>query len=175
VRTIEFEEIEKIEIGNAIGFVGTVWLDSKADQFYILPVVEDLPVDMENVAIFNFSDSEKIRFLNQAWLLESSRYSDFKNKAVKTALYRSQSSIHPSLRWRVFRRDNFACCYCGYNQGELTFDHYLPKALGGFTTEENGRTACRLCNRAKGDLEPEQWENSLKLEKIRAIRKKEQK
>jgi 5-methylcytosine-specific restriction endonuclease McrA len=84
----------------------------------------------------------KYRFINQAKLLESRKYTGYKDKATKVALYRLQSSIDPATRWKVFRRDNFTCQYCGYVNGEMTYDHYIPISLGGSTTIENGRTAC---------------------------------
>jgi hypothetical protein len=61
LKTIDFKEIETVEVGNDIGFVGTVWLDNAKEQYYILPCVEDLPVDdNDNIALFSFSDAEKI-------------------------------------------------------------------------------------------------------------------
>ena len=63
-------------------------------------------------------------------------------------------SEYPSFtRFNVFLRDRFTCLYCG-NRKNLTFDHVLPKSLGGQTTWENVATACSPCNVKKGGKMP---------------------
>jgi len=53
-------------------------------------------------------------------------------------------------RFNVFLRDRFACQYCGTADDDLTFDHVVPRSLGGTTTWENVVAACSGCNLAKG-------------------------
>jgi 5-methylcytosine-specific restriction endonuclease McrA len=61
-------------------------------------------------------------------------------------------------RANVFSRDNYQCQYCARHAGmfhrlkvsDLTFDHVLPRALGGETSWENIVTACKACNGKKG-------------------------
>jgi 5-methylcytosine-specific restriction endonuclease McrA len=61
-----------------------------------------------------------------------------------------RESIPEEVRRRVFRRDGGRCAACG--SGELLqFDHVIPVALGGASTEENLQLLCAPCNRAKGD------------------------
>ncbi len=52
-------------------------------------------------------------------------------------------------RFNLFLRDGFTCQYCG-DQGQMTFDHVVPRARGGQTTWENVVAACGPCNLAKG-------------------------
>ena len=52
-------------------------------------------------------------------------------------------------RFNLFLRDEFACQYCGAKH-DLTFDHVLPRALGGVTSWENVVAACAPCNLKKG-------------------------
>ncbi len=54
-------------------------------------------------------------------------------------------------RFNLFLRDEFRCQYCGSN-GELTFDHVVPRSRGGRTTWENVVAACGRCNLRKGHL-----------------------
>ena len=56
-------------------------------------------------------------------------------------------------RANIFKRDHFACQYCGEKPGteELTIDHVIPKALGGKTSWENCVVACVDCNSKKAD------------------------
>ena len=55
-------------------------------------------------------------------------------------------------RFNVFLRDNFACQYCHekFSANELTFDHLIPKCIGGKTTWRNVVSACTPCNVIKG-------------------------
>ena len=61
-------------------------------------------------------------------------------------------------RQNVYLRDGGKCQYCGraVRRTELTYDHVLPRALGGRTTWENIVTACVACNQMKGGRTPEQ-------------------
>ena len=52
-------------------------------------------------------------------------------------------------RFNLFLRDEFTCQYCGTN-GDLTFDHVVPRASGGVTSWENVVAACSPCNLRKG-------------------------
>ncbi|NYS26269.1 HNH endonuclease [Rhodobacteraceae bacterium 2376] len=52
-------------------------------------------------------------------------------------------------RFNLFLRDEFACQYCGARH-DLTFDHVIPRALGGVTSWENVVAACAPCNLRKG-------------------------
>ena len=56
-------------------------------------------------------------------------------------------------RFNVFLRDQFSCQYCGeiFPTQELTFDHVMPKSLGGRTEWANVVTACGQCNLRKGN------------------------
>ena len=52
-------------------------------------------------------------------------------------------------RFNLFLRDEFACQYCGARH-DLTFDHVVPRKLGGVTSWENVVAACAPCNLRKG-------------------------
>jgi hypothetical protein len=61
------------------------------------------------------------------------------------------------LRYEIFRRDNFACRYCGRTPPEvqLTVDHVTPRALGGTNDPSNLVTACADCNGGKSSVPPD--------------------
>lgn len=52
-------------------------------------------------------------------------------------------------RFNLFLRDEFTCQYCGAKT-DLTFDHVVPRKLGGVTSWENVVAACAPCNLRKG-------------------------
>jgi 5-methylcytosine-specific restriction endonuclease McrA len=51
-------------------------------------------------------------------------------------------------RFNLFLRDEFTCQYCG-SQGDMTFDHVIPRARGGRTTWGNVVASCGPCNLRK--------------------------
>jgi 5-methylcytosine-specific restriction endonuclease McrA len=61
-------------------------------------------------------------------------------------------------RFNVFLRDEFLCQYCGvpHKTNDLTFDHLIPRALGGRTSWDNIVAACRSCNTTKGHKLPKE-------------------
>lgn len=66
--------------------------------------------------------------------------------------------VHPSkyaafTRFNLFLRDRFLCQYCG-DKNDLTFDHIIPRSLGGRTTWHNVTTACAPCNLSKAGRTP---------------------
>jgi 5-methylcytosine-specific restriction endonuclease McrA len=67
--------------------------------------------------------------------------------------YVRPSQFPAFTRFNLFLRDRFSCQYCGDGY-ELTFDHVVPRALGGRTTWENVATACAPCNLKKGGRTP---------------------
>ena len=73
------------------------------------------------------------------------------------ALRRARKAVKFS-RENVYARDHGRCQYCGarVRRDEITYDHVVPRALGGKTTWENIVTACVACNQKKGGKTPEQ-------------------
>lgn len=53
-------------------------------------------------------------------------------------------------RREIFRRDGFACQYCGKHTPDLTIDHVIPRHLGGQHVWSNVVAACPACNHRKG-------------------------
>lgn len=62
------------------------------------------------------------------------------------------TSIRPSVRFDVFKRDDFTCVYCGRRPPDVTLevDHLIPRAEEGTDDPENLVTSCWDCNRGKG-------------------------
>ena len=61
-------------------------------------------------------------------------------------------------RENVFARDKGRCQYCGekVTRYEATYDHVVPRRLGGATRWDNIVIACLPCNQRKGGRTPEQ-------------------
>jgi 5-methylcytosine-specific restriction endonuclease McrA len=64
-------------------------------------------------------------------------------------------------RFNLFLRDEFTCQYCAA-KGDLTFDHVVPRAVGGITSWTNVVAACSPCNLRKGSRSLKQLGMSLR-------------
>jgi len=80
--------------------------------------------------------------------------------------YVKPSEFPAFTRFNLFLRDRFSCQYCG-NPHHLTFDHVVPRRLGGRTSWENVVAACGPCNLRKGGRTPKQAHMPLLIEPIR--------
>lgn len=70
-----------------------------------------------------------------------------------------ESPDWPALRRRVFERDDYLCKYCPFPRrgAQLECDHVVPVSRGGLTVMSNLITACRPCNRSKGNRLISEW------------------
>jgi len=66
-------------------------------------------------------------------------------------------------RENIYIRDKYQCQYCASSMdaGDLTYDHVIPKSMGGKTAWENIVTCCLPCNKKKGGRTPRQARMSL--------------
>lgn len=99
----------------------------------LFPSTEDLQ------AIFNQLDTLEITGLN------------------KIVLRKSQRNIEQGVSWEVFRRDGYACRYCGANDVPLTVDHVIRWEMMGDSVVANLLCACRKCNKTRGNMEYPDW------------------
>jgi hypothetical protein len=65
-----------------------------------------------------------------------------------------RKNINNSLRFDIFKRDNFKCIYCGSspainNNTQLEVDHVIPVSKGGDNSISNLKTICKECNSGK--------------------------
>lgn len=69
----------------------------------------------------------------------------------------TKREVNDRLRFKIMKRDNFKCKYCGRSPAidpkiVLHVDHIIPWSKGGETTFENLQTLCSKCNIGKGNL-----------------------
>ena len=88
------------------------------------------------------------------------------DKNAKVIVRKSQRKADTFITWAVFRRDNYTCRYCGRNDVPLTYDHVKLWKDQGEWSMENGVTACRKCNKTRGDMDFELWLNTDYVQKL---------
>lgn len=76
-----------------------------------------------------------------------------------------RKTISKTLRFEVFKRDGFACCYCGKTPPSVTLeiDHITPVSKNGNNDINNLITSCFDCNRGKKNITLDKIPNKLKL------------
>ena len=64
------------------------------------------------------------------------------------------------IKSEIYKRNNYTCYICGdkvnkytghNNINFATIDHFLPKARGGYSNEDNLKCCCRFCNALKAN------------------------
>lgn len=65
---------------------------------------------------------------------------------------RKREKVTKAVRFRIFKRDEFCCQYCGRTPPAviLEIDHVTPVCEGGDNNDINLVTSCFDCNRGKG-------------------------
>lgn len=82
-----------------------------------------------------------------------------KSGLIKAIHRKLRYQISGAVQQKIWARDEFGCVFCERKMGEvqLTIDHWIPLELGGTNDETNYLSACRKCNKRKGNLHPEEW------------------
>lgn len=75
----------------------------------------------------------------------------------KVVLRKSQRNIEQGVSWAVYRRDGYACRYCGADDVPLTVDHVVRWEMMGDSVANNLLCACRKCNKTRGNMEYPDW------------------
>lgn len=80
------------------------------------------------------------------------------------------------VRFEVFKRDGFACQYCGAHPPAVVLhvDHIRPVADGGGNEADNLVTACEACNQGKGARLLQDAPQSLKDRAAEVVEREEQ-
>jgi 5-methylcytosine-specific restriction endonuclease McrA len=75
-------------------------------------------------------------------------------------------------RENVYARDGGKCQYChrSVTRAEATYDHVVPRTLGGKTGWDNIVIACVGCNQRKGGRTPAQARMALKVMPVKPVK-----
>lgn len=144
------------DVGNSIRLAGVVYVDDSRTHIVLLPGEGEAMDGQPN--ILDLDSDEWVRFLRQTDLLETEIIQRSKDgKLAKAIVRKSQRQIDTHVSWAVFKRDNYCCRYCGQDGVPLTVDHLVLWEEGGPSTEANLLTACRKCNKTRGNTQYADW------------------
>lgn len=145
------DQKQLLRYGNELEISGFVLANGKESHLIMFPNTEvplRIPSDYTTVVKPNHEEMKEI--LNQLDILGVEGLN-------KTILRKSQRQIEQNISWNVFRRDNYACRYCGDNDVPLTVDHIVLWEHMGASVEGNLLTACRKCNKTRGNMLYGDW------------------
>lgn len=155
MQEIRLEDINLLDIGNSIQISGTIW--SGKGMSFITPGPNSTET-FDNIKLMKLTLSEWEKLIKQADNVEVEMFKqDPTGKVIKTIYRKSQRQIDSVIQWRVFQRDKYTCLYCGRTGIPLTVDHILLWEKGGPTTIKNLVSACRACNKDRGNMEYDEW------------------
>ncbi len=167
---MRLSDVGLMNIGHTVQMAGMLFIGDK--RLYVCSFPDDagyLDADYNSISFQTKDDTLDVVsldmsleewqvFLRQTDLLETevlSRASD--GGLAKIVLRKSQRQIEQGVSWRVFRRDGYACRYCAANDVPLTVDHVVLWEEGGPSTVENLVSACRKCNKIRGNTPYREW------------------
>lgn len=149
-RMKKLQDIDLYELGNQI-MIGGVILQGNG-QTLALYFPES---DLDNPEIVEMTHEDWKTLLFQLDTLETKLYPN--NPNAKVIVRKSQRLIESGVSWKVFKRDNYTCRYCADNDTPLTVDHLVLWEDMGQSVEDNLITACRKCNKTRGNMDFEDW------------------
>ena len=156
---MKFSDIEILSIGNTIQLVGAVWQGEGKTIICVFP--DEALDDRDDVSILRMNSAEWEYFIRQADVMETEVLSKAKDGSItKTILRKSSRQVDQTISWKVFKRDGYACRYCGNDNVPLTVDHLVRWEEGGPTIEANLISACKKCNRTRGNMSYDAWLDS---------------
>ncbi len=127
-------------------------------------------VDPADYQLYTWEDWSRLRPLDGEQFIQAVRLRLRVPEVIVLADYdRLPTAAVSFSRRNVFKRDHWACQYCGGQPGgeELTIDHVIPRSQGGTSTWANCVLACIACNKRKADRTPQQAGMRLRKEPIR--------
>lgn len=67
--------------------------------------------------------------------------------------------VKPRTKEMLYIAQDGECAYCGkrVRLRNMTIDHAIPLSRGGTDGMENMRISCKMCNRLKGDMLPDEF------------------
>lgn len=123
----------------------------------------------QSVDTLDLDDADWKTFLDQADQLNTEVLARAADGTLEKAILRKgQRTLETGVQWRVFKRDLYTCRYCANDSTPLTVDHLVLWEEGGPSIEANLLSACRKCNKTRGNKSYADWLNSPDYKRLSA-------
>ena len=148
-----FKDLNLLSIGNTIQLAGAIWA-GEGKTFLCLFPGEGVPAIIDTLEM---SLDEWEQFLRQADIMEVEVLAETPDGLGKAIIRKSARQIAQHVSWAVYKRDGYKCRYCGRDDVPLTVDHLVLWEEGGPSTEANLVSACKKCNKTRGNTQYADW------------------
>lgn len=149
------KDIKITQIGNDYQMSGLLF--SGADRSFILQFPHKAGDIHPQLDLLELDDEGLNGFMRQLDLLETEIISSGPGGIMKSIVRKTQRQIDNIMQWEVFKRDNYQCQYCLRDGIPLSVDHIVVWEEGGPTIVANLLTACKKCNRDRGNMAFDKW------------------
>lgn len=152
---MKFEDFNIYDIGTRIQMAGALFSDGERGFTFLFPDEQLQDLTLEKVEATHAQWSKLIRQTDLVEVEVLANASD--STLAKVVLRKSTRQINQRTSWAVWRRDGYACRYCGVADQPLTVDHLVTWEDGGPSTEDNLLSSCSHCNAQRGNQEYAAW------------------
>lgn len=145
-------KIPLLDFGSKVVIKGVLFTDETTDKSYVA-LLPQKRIE---------KDPEPLHPTLEEWhqIFEQQDFMNVETTSLngeKVILRKSQRNVDGVISWKVFKRDGYACRYCGIDHVPLTVDHIVTWETGGATHMDNLLTSCNRCNRKRGNTEYDGW------------------
>jgi len=154
VKVVPFTDLKIMDIGHEIQLAGAVY-SGKGNIYLMLYPDERIDAD---VKALEMTTEQWLEVIRQSDLLETEVLAKAPDgKIGKAVIRKSTRNLEQGVSWAVYKRDHYSCRYCGANDVPLTVDHLVCWEEGGPSIPDNLVSACRKCNKVRGNLSYVDW------------------
>lgn len=149
------KDIKITQIGNDYQIAGLLF--SGADRSFILQLPHKAGDIHEQLDLLELDEEGLKGFMRQLDVLETEIITSGPEGLMKSIVRKTQRQIDNIIQWQVFERDHYTCQYCGRHGIPMSVDHIVLWEDGGPTIADNLLTACKKCNRDRGNMKFIDW------------------
>jgi hypothetical protein len=150
---MRLSDLNILDFGNSIQMTGAVFSSDDTSYLCMFPGEE-----LRNSDTLVMDTEDWKNLIHQTDMMETEILAKAADGALVKIIYRkSQRNIDQVVSWKVFRRDNYTCRYCGADSVPLTVDHLVCWESGGPSIESNLLTSCKKCNKIRGNKSYAEW------------------
>lgn len=152
---LKFKDMNLFEFGHDILVGGVIYSGKEKNYICLLPNESDIN---DEFCVLDLNTDEWKQIIRQTDLMETEiLQKDTDDKFIKAIIRKSTRIIEQGISWRVYKRDNYKCRYCGKDGIPMTVDHLVLWEDGGPSIDENLVTSCRKCNKVRGRIPYTKW------------------
>jgi HNH endonuclease len=154
MKKIKLSDLDLYSFGNEVQMTGVIFSGKGETHLCFFPASKDDFVH----SVLEMDLDEWKKLMLQVDVMETEILTQSPGgELTKTIVRKSQRAIDQGCTWRVFKRDQFRCRYCGADDTPLTVDHLVCWESGGPSIEDNLLSSCRKDNKTRGNLPYDQW------------------